>query len=64
MNITSLFKRRPETVTACMARHDGGYRVHHYPLILLYNSANFCRYPSYHPSIGEPGLSALGTTLS
>ena len=27
MNIPSIFKRRPETVTACMARHDGGYLV-------------------------------------
>ena len=27
MNISSFFKRRPETVTACMARHDGGYLV-------------------------------------
>lgn len=25
MNIPSFFKRRPETVTACMARQDGGY---------------------------------------
>ena len=27
MNITSIFKRKAETVTACMARHDGGYLV-------------------------------------
>ncbi len=27
MNILSLFKRKPEVVTACMARHDGGYLV-------------------------------------
>jgi hypothetical protein len=27
MNITSFFKRKPEVVTACMARHDGGYLV-------------------------------------
>jgi hypothetical protein len=27
MNIMSLFKRKSETVTACMAGHDGGYLV-------------------------------------
>ncbi len=27
MNITSLFKRRPEVVVFCLARHDGGYLV-------------------------------------
>jgi hypothetical protein len=27
MNILSLFKRKPEVVVFCLARHDGGYLV-------------------------------------
>jgi hypothetical protein len=27
MNILSLFKRKPEAVVFCIARHDGGYLV-------------------------------------